>query len=660
MVGAGVSASRGSAEVRPFDPSYVVRFSRLSALVMEAALEAAERLVREQASKLEEIRSGHVALVEALRSLRGGCRDQGGVSGAAEPALLGSPSAGFVSAAAAASLAAGASGAGASKASTAEGSGRDAVWHTPERRPHFPANLGLYNGSTGVAAAAASGANGATNGAPRNGGCNGAAGVCAAGVDQPSCPLPVELQQQQEDSGARRASSTPADAGSKRRQGSAAAGGVGGGGSGLGTLDSSAMRVVAAAHAKGLLLSDLETLPDQDWVELGATPAMRHIILQAIREWRQRLNVPAVGADRNGDAANRIGSNPAGQRAKPFQGGVDSPWYVPSAAEDPPYQRKTGILNGDAPGSKPLVPPEEDGLNGPRPMRDHIVGGTAAGDGAGAHGHARANDFDRIVGHAKAHHPPPRDQIVAGVGMGDEVGAGGHIKDMCFQDGLERGIGHGRHHLYAKDHIYAGVADDDSAGKYGHQKDTIFVGGLQRGIGHGRRHIEVVDHVFGGATVDDVPGSHGQLRDDHFQGGLQHGIGHGRHHFQVVDHIRGGTAVEDPAGAHGHSKDDDFQDGIQRGIGHGRRHLASGFDAVLNTLEGGGAAARARQLSPSKQIAAAVAAAAPPPQLGSPDKDSSQQSPGGASDPGASERPAGLPSRYATINGSNTSKRLCW
>lgn len=621
---------------------------------MDMALEAVERLVREQSSRLEEVCSGHEALVEALRSLRG-CRAASGDEGAAGARVPAPP-------------APSAFGRHASTGGCAEdvtptcrscgGTGKDLFGrpcacdegrrlealgpetvHTPERRPHAPVTpAGVIGGFGGL----------------QQGG------------------LPQQHEDARDTSG-RRASSTPAEAGCRRRPAG-----------GLGTLDSNAMRVVAAAHARGLLLSDLETLPEKDWVELGATPAMRHVILQAIREWRQRLNAPggAAGAAEKGvDPARRAGFGPAGPRTRPFGGGADYPWYVPPVADEP-YQRRVGLAS-EADSERLTL---EDGANAPRPgphpsvMRDHIVGGTAVGDGPSAHGHYRANDFDRVLGHAKQHYPP-KDHIAAGVATGDEAGAGGHPKDICFedglqrgighgryhaypidhihggtaeddsvgphghkkdtcfQDGLERGIGHGRYHLYAKDHIYAGMAEDDSAGKHGHNKDTVFQGGLQRGIGHGRRHIDVLDHVRGGCTVDDAPGTHGQVKDDHYQGGLQRGIGHGRHHFQVVDHIQGGTAEEDPVGAHGHARDDDFQGGLQRGIGHGRRHLHSGLEGVLKNLDG------ASVSTPEKA-----------------DKESSR-SPGSTSTCDTSdrpERPAGLPSRYATLNGSNTCKRLCW
>jgi hypothetical protein len=97
-------------------------------------------------------------------------------------------------------------------------------------------------------------------------------------------------------------------------------------------------------------------------------------------------------------------------------------------------------------------------------------------------------------------------------------------------------LGYGRRYIGAKDHMWGGATRNDAPGSHGHNhfKDIDFEDGLARGIGHGKRHLGAVggkDHIdLGGLhlTPGDKPGDHGHSKDDDWEDGLQRGMGHGR------------------------------------------------------------------------------------------------------------------------------------
>mmetsp|Transcript_19923 Transcript_19923/g.34157 ORF Transcript_19923/g.34157 Transcript_19923/m.34157 type:complete len:590 (-) Transcript_19923:85-1854(-) len=167
------------------------------------------------------------------------------------------------------------------------------------------------------------------------------------------------------------------------------------------------------------------------------------------------------------------------------------------------------------------------------------------------------------------------DHLQGGFAVNDRPGLHGHFKDMDTQDGLARGIGHGRRHIPKMDHVFGGTAVVDRPGTHGHPKDFDFQGGLLRGVGHGKRYVTVAEHIANGVAESEAPGLHGHRKDEDMDGGIERGIGHGRHYIGTVDHISGGTATPEPPGSRGHNKDDEFQDGLARGIGHGKRYIGA-------------------------------------------------------------------------------------
>lgn len=232
--------------------------------------------------------------------------------------------------------------------------------------------------------------------------------------------------------------------------------------------------------------------------------------------------------------------------------------------------------------------------------RDHIFGGFAEGDKPGMHGHTRDTDFEegleRGIGHGRRHNIGMKDHIQGGTAVGDGLGAHGHYKNQDYQ------IGHGKQRFAFK---ASSVVDSSVPCLPGHGKDDTdmdsrpvrgrhFIGakdhikGGTTSVDHAepqdalgrRRHIAPADHIYAGAASDSVPGAHGHLKDAALQGGMSRCIGHGKHHIDVRDHIRGGTAVQDEPGSHGHNKDDDFEGGLARGMGRGKHHMSSIEDQI--------------------------------------------------------------------------------
>jgi len=369
---------------------------------------------------------------------------------------------------------------------------------------------------------------------------------------------------------------------------------------------SGAARVVAAAHAKGFLLADLENFSEAEWEQFGATPSERSAVIGALKERRQRLEGSRCGVSKDYD--RRSSAEGVGLPSSCVSDHLHDNLVSPDAAGLHGHARDRDLQEGLPCG----IGHSKRHLG----SRNHVFGGTAVGDGVGAHGHNRddgpeGGGLPRGVGHGKRHHFR-EDHIRGGVGEGDPPGAHGHAKDDDLENGLERGIGHGRLHIVTPDHIKGGgtVPDDEVAERQG-----------------GRRHIGVADHLWG-TTGDGRHETHGHTREDFGQGGMPCGIGSGKHHIAVKDHIEGGVAVADRPGSHGHSKDEDFEGGLQRAIGHGRRHLASGLDALALT---GGLAAPAPPATVGRAVAWAFSGAAAP-----------------FDAVPAVAVPAGLPSRYSS------------
>lgn len=113
----------------------------------------------------------------------------------------------------------------------------------------------------------------------------------------------------------------------------------------------------------------------------------------------------------------------------------------------------------------------------------------------------------------------------------------------------------------------------DLPGSHGRASQGDFQDGIERGIGHGKRNIQVQDHIWGGTGHHTPPGKHGQQRAQGMDEGMPRAIGHGRSYIGGITHMEDvGFAREGPPGLHGHSRADDYQDGIHRDIGQGRRH----------------------------------------------------------------------------------------
>lgn len=283
-----------------------------------------------------------------------------------------------------------------------------------------------------------------------------------------------------------------------------------------------ALQVVTAAHSKGFALSDLESFGDDDWAALGATSSERQSILAALESRRTTM----TGNAHEGDSVQ----------------------VVPAAG----WTRKTGAscrsLSVGALETKPTC------------AMDHILYGTAIGDGVGAHGHSRPDDIQgglaRYVGHGKQHFNI-KDHIYNGIAVEEDPGLHGHAKDSDVERGLLRGIGHGRHHIETVDHIYGGTPLDLRTGRESGQ-ENILGGNWKQNTGDNRRYIGGIDHIKGGAAADNIPGAHGHLKDDALQGGLSRGIGHGKKHIEVQDHLRGCSAgllphYKDSSGSQHHS-----------------------------------------------------------------------------------------------------------
>lgn len=80
---------------------------------------------------------------------------------------------------------------------------------------------------------------------------------------------------------------------------------------------------------------------------------------------------------------------------------------------------------------------------------------------------------------------------------------------------------HRRHAYHAADHIFGGGAAAEVVGQHGHSKDDEFESdGLERGIGHGRHFIGVKDHMMSDGVSMPDPMRHGQ----------------GRRYIQAIDH----------------------------------------------------------------------------------------------------------------------------
>ncbi|CAJ1399035.1 unnamed protein product [Effrenium voratum] len=177
---------------------------------------------------------------------------------------------------------------------------------------------------------------------------------------------------------------------------------------------------------------------------------------------------------------------------------------------------------------------------------------------------------------------PNMDPAYFVVSLGqNEITMHGHCKDVDVEDGLERGIGHGRRYVGSQDHLLNGTALLDARTAHGNVKD------LGRHLGRQRRHGTVADHIRAGV---------GDEEDVSF--GKVGWLGAGRRHFQqeenIVngvsedqvtparrtlgvrrDHVQGGSGADTPPASevlHGHAREAAFQEGLERYIGHGRRH----------------------------------------------------------------------------------------
>lgn len=138
------------------------------------------------------------------------------------------------------------------------------------------------------------------------------------------------------------------------------------------------------------------------------------------------------------------------------------------------------------------------------------------------------------------------------------------------------GNGTGRQHYDVPSHIDFGFCGtEDIPGAHGHMKDDSFEEGIERGIGHGKKYFgEQANrcHLKGAKPIcEDLAGTHGHTRGEDFVDGLERCIGKGRKKFHRRHHIS--DDVDSEAGAHGHPKHSDFVDGIEYEIGHGKRRV---------------------------------------------------------------------------------------
>eukprot|EP00927_Polykrikos_kofoidii_P080215 TRINITY_DN77093_c0_g1_i1.p1 TRINITY_DN77093_c0_g1~~TRINITY_DN77093_c0_g1_i1.p1 ORF type:complete len:548 (-),score=96.84 TRINITY_DN77093_c0_g1_i1:161-1804(-) len=413
-------------------------------------------------------------------------------------------------------------------------------------------------------------------------------------------------------------------------------------GSGTGTLDSVAMKVLAAAHERGYVLNDLADLPDEEWGNLGAAPSERSTILAALREWRRRQGSVS---DTSEDSDRGAAGCPTDGIRDHLQGGIPHSDDNPNAKDD---DFEDGIERGIGHGRRHFQP------------YDHIV--AAGGSCTAIRDSPTVGGREQVVG-------APEDHLHG-------AGALPLDEDDCYEGGLLRGIGHGRQQVPAAvgrlDHLRGGGAAVEASPGAGRICDEPFLGGaggLKRGalgghfvpLGRGKRYLGATDHLWGGGgeaavvACEDPPGSHGHAfhKDVDFQDGMVRGIGHGRRHFvdKDVDHFAGGgggckAGESTPPGAHGHQKDDEFDDGgLPRGVGHGRRHLVSGVDA----------------LCPGETMPHVPPIGAPrTPERGRADEKGAVQrspsAPAGGNSPARLDRPAGLPSRYALSPGLATAQ----
>mmetsp|Transcript_64847 Transcript_64847/g.102788 ORF Transcript_64847/g.102788 Transcript_64847/m.102788 type:complete len:351 (+) Transcript_64847:494-1546(+) len=137
------------------------------------------------------------------------------------------------------------------------------------------------------------------------------------------------------------------------------------------------------------------------------------------------------------------------------------------------------------------------------------------------------------------------------------------------------GNGTGRQHFDQVSHIALGfMGIEDIPGAHGHAKDDSFEEGIERGIGHGKRYLGHTEkcHLKGGKhCFEDSAGTHGHSRGEDFVDGLERCIGKGRRKFNRRHHIT--DDAHSDAGGHGHPRHADFQDGIEHEIGHGKRRV---------------------------------------------------------------------------------------
>jgi len=163
------------------------------------------------------------------------------------------------------------------------------------------------------------------------------------------------------------------------------------------------------------------------------------------------------------------------------------------------------------------------------------------------HGHARETSFEngleRYIGHGKRHRPDwiPLDRVFAGpyeeaAPSHERPSTGGpdHIRPgsgsmTCWEEDVSEP---GKRHFGVIDHIQGGTSGDDPAGSHGQSKDDMFQDGLPRGIGHGKHRIAMKDHLRGPlASAKETPGAHGHCRDNDFQDGIERFVGHGKRHI---------------------------------------------------------------------------------------------------------------------------------
>lgn len=170
---------------------------------------------------------------------------------------------------------------------------------------------------------------------------------------------------------------------------------------------------------------------------------------------------------------------------------------------------------------------------------------------------------------AESFTPPKimKNHIYGYVGQGDTPGSHGHAKDSDFQDGLERGIGHGKRYIGSRDQdrilgLGAVLKDKGTAAAkdlFEGARRVAFADQIMGGVGYeddkgqGRRYLGCPDHIHGGSsTADEAPplGRRYIQTPDHLAGDWG-GIDEAPHptmakRHVVKDHIHGGVGDDSP------------------------------------------------------------------------------------------------------------------